>query len=110
MPEPIGRTELAMRQVQGADLDPRQLRTSSRIDGPAREGSSFSDVLNQTMGEVQRLQTEADNTIRQLVSGEIKDVTDAMVAVEKADVAFQTLMGVRNRIVAAYEEVMRTQI
>lgn len=110
MPEPIGRTELAMRQVKGADLDPRQLRTSSRVDSPVREGSSFSDVLTQSIGEVQRLQTEADNTIKQLVAGEIKDVSDAMIAVEKADVAFQTLMGVRNKIVAAYEEVMRTQI
>jgi flagellar hook-basal body complex protein FliE len=110
MPEPIGRTELAMRQVKGAELDPRQLRTSTRVESPSHEGGSFSEVLNQTIGEVQRLQTEADDTIRQLVAGEIKDVTDAMIAVEKADVAFQTLMGVRNKIVAAYEEVMRTQI
>jgi flagellar hook-basal body complex protein FliE len=44
------------------------------------------------------------------VSGEIKDVTDAMIAVEKADVAFQTMMAVRNKIVSAYEEIMRMQI
>ena len=59
---------------------------------------------------MQRLQDEADATIRQLVAGEIKDVTSAMVAIEKADVSFQTMMAVRNKIVAAYEEVMRMQV
>jgi flagellar hook-basal body complex protein FliE len=67
-------------------------------------------VLVEAIGEVQRLQTEADTTIKSLVAGEIKDVTDAMIAVEKADVAFQTMMAVRNRIVAAYEEIMRMQV
>jgi flagellar hook-basal body complex protein FliE len=71
---------------------------------------SFRDVLAQAVGEVQRLQTEADTTIKQLIAGEIKDVTQAMMAVEKADVAFQTLMGVRNKIVTAYEEIMRMQV
>ena len=74
------------------------------------EGKSFKDVLADTIGEVQRLQTEADTTIKQLVAGEIKDVTEAMVAVEKADVSFQTMMAVRNKIVAAYEEIMRMQV
>ena len=58
---------------------------------------------------MQRLQNEADMTIKQVVSGDC-DVTDAIVALEKADVAFQTMMTVRNKIVAAYEEIMRTQI
>ncbi len=72
--------------------------------------TSFGDVLKESIGEVQRLQDEADTTIRQLVAGEIKDVTDAMVAVQKADVAFQTMMVVRNKMVQAYEEVMRMQV
>ena len=74
------------------------------------DAPSFKDVLAGAVGEVQRLQNEADTAIRQLVSGEIKDVTEAMVAVEKADVSFQTMMAVRNKIVAAYEEVMRMQV
>jgi len=74
------------------------------------EGKSFQDVLSDAVGEVQRLQTEADTTIKQLVSGEIGDVTEAMVAVEKADVAFQTMMLVRSKMVAAYEEIMRMQV
>jgi flagellar hook-basal body complex protein FliE len=73
-------------------------------------GKSFKDVLTEAVGEVQRLQSEADTAIRQLVAGEVKDVTQTMVAVEKADVAFQTMMTVRNKMVAAYEEIMRMQV
>ncbi|MBI4557752.1 MAG: flagellar hook-basal body complex protein FliE [Candidatus Hydrogenedentes bacterium] len=105
MPEPI---EMVNNGVSRVGLDPRELRTHRPLAPP--EGKSFKEVLTDAIGEVQRLQTEADTTIRQLVAGEIKDVTQAMVAVEKADIAFQTMMAVRNRVVAAYEEIMRMQI
>lgn len=74
------------------------------------EGGSFQDVLAETVTEVQRLQSEADVAIKKLVSGEVKDVTEAMVAIEKADVSFQTMMAIRNKIVAAYEEIIRMQV
>lgn len=109
MAEPIDPARIAARRVYPEAVDPASLRKAQSVQ-PTAEGKSFSDVLTESIGEVQRLQDEADSTIRQLVAGEIQDVTEAMVAVEKADVAFQTLMGVRNKIVAAYEEVMRTQM
>jgi len=71
---------------------------------------SFKEFLAESIGEVKRLENQADTTIKQLVAGEIKDVTDAVMAVEKADMAFQTMMQVRNKMVAAYEEIMRMQI
>jgi len=93
---------------QRVPVDPRELRTAKPAVPP--QGKSFGDVLTDAIGEVQRLQSEADTTIKKLVAGEIKDVTEAMVAVEKADVAFQTMMVVRNKIVQAYEEIMRMQV
>ena len=95
-------------QPSKLDLDPRLPRVAAR---PASEGAkSFKDVLAESVGEVHRLQNEADTTIKKLVAGEINDVSDAIVAVEKADMAFQTMMAVRNKIVAAYEEIMRMQV
>ncbi len=89
-------------------VDPRTPRSASAPGSAA--GTSFKDVLADAVGEVERLQNDADTAIKQLVSGEVKDITDAMVAIEKADVSFQTMMAVRNKIVAAYEEVMRMQV
>ena len=94
--------------VQPTHVDPKQMQVA-RPTVPG-QGASFKDMLADAVGEVQRLQNEADTTIRKLVAGEITDVTETMVAVEKADVAFQTMMLVRNKIVSAYEEIMRTQI
>jgi flagellar hook-basal body complex protein FliE len=88
------------------NLDPREARPAQ---SPGEKGD-FKNLLTESMGEVQRLQNEADTAIKQVVSGEIRDVTDAMVAVEKADVAFQTMMQVRNKMVAAYEEIIRMQV
>jgi flagellar hook-basal body complex protein FliE len=89
------------------NVDPLQMRRYQPASAPS---ASFKDVLADAVGEVQRLQEEADTTIKELVAGEIKDVADAMVAVEKADVAFKTMMVVRNKIIAAYEEVTRMQV
>ncbi len=106
MTDPLNISE--MRPERASQADPRLLRQAP-APGTADE-KSFKDVLTESIGEVQRLQDEADTTIRKVVAGEIKDVTDAIVAVEKADVAFQTMMVVRNKMVQAYEEVMRMQI
>jgi flagellar hook-basal body complex protein FliE len=105
MSEPISIPPIGPSRIE---LDPRSLRVSQPAQAPS--GKSFSEIFSEAVGEVQRLQNEADTTIKQLVAGDIKDVTDAMIAVEKADVAFQTMMVVRNKVVAAYEEIMRMQV
>ncbi len=107
MDDPFRISEVAPRQGP-PQVDPRTPRSA-----PARrteEGQSFADVLSDTVSEVQRLQSEADLAIKKLVSGEVKDVTEAMVAIEKADVSFQTMMAIRNKIIAAYEEIIRMQV
>ena len=82
------------------------------IPPSARAGQrpSFKDLLVNSISEVQRLQTEADQTIRELVSGEVTDVSEALVALEKADIAFNTMMQIRNKIIEAYQEVIRMPV
>ena len=103
--DPLNSATLALR---AGDVSAGQMRPpATRLPEGTR---SFKEVLADSVTEVQRLQTEADTTIKQLVSGEITDVAEAMVAVEKADVAFQTMMTVRGRVMTAYEEIMRMQV
>jgi flagellar hook-basal body complex protein FliE len=89
------------------EINPAAAKPHAPVAEPAK---SFKDVLTEAVGEVQRLQNEADSTVKKLVSGEMNDITDAMVAVEKADIAFQSMTAVRNKIVVAYEEIMRMQV
>lgn len=96
-------------RIQPADVSAREMRPAR----PSRsvEGTrSFQETLAETVTEVQRLQTEADSTIKKLVAGEITDVSEALVQVQKADVAFRTMMTVRNKVMDAYQEIMRMQV
>ena len=78
---------------------------------PQGKGQSFSDALKSAIAEVGDMQNEADKKIQGLVTGD-KGVTphDAMIALQKADVAFQLMSAIRTKIVAAYQEVVRTQV
>jgi len=74
------------------------------------EGASFTDVLKDSIHKVNSLQNEADKAIEGLAKGEAKNIHDAMIAIEKANLSFNMMLQVRNKILAAYEEIMRTQI
>jgi len=68
---------------------------------------SFGDVLGNALNEVNQLKIEADEAINNLAVGKQKDIHQTMIDLEKADVAFQLLMQIRNKIITAYETVMR---
>jgi flagellar hook-basal body complex protein FliE len=70
---------------------------------------SFSDLLTRSLDDVNQLKVEADEAVENLVAGKQKDIHATMIALEKADVAFQLLMQVRNKIISAYETIMRMQ-
>ncbi len=75
------------------------------------QGSSFGDMLSDAMKEVNDLQNEANTNIEGLTLKK-EGITphSAMVALEKADVAFQLMNAIRGKIIRAYEEVIRTQV
>lgn len=77
---------------------------------PGGKGS-FADALTDAIRDVDSLQKEADTHIEGLLTGKEGVTThDAMIALEKADIAFQLMNSIRGKIVRAYEEVMRTQV
>ena len=76
---------------------------------PASEGGSFTDTLANAMGQVESLRSDAQQQVASLLSGNGGELHSTMIAVEKADVAFQLMMQMRNKIVSAYEEVARMQ-
>jgi flagellar hook-basal body complex protein FliE len=73
--------------------------------------TSFSEMFGNAIHEVEKLQTQANGQIQDMVLDK-GNVTphDAMIALEKADVAFQLMTQVRTKIINAYQEVMRTQV
>jgi flagellar hook-basal body complex protein FliE len=68
-------------------------------------GSSFSEMLKNSIDEVSRLQKDASQAVEDLATGKSEDVTGVMTAVEKSDLAFKTLLAIRSKLMDAYEEI-----
>ena len=71
-------------------------------------GSGFDEILKDAVGKISQVQKDAETAVRELSSG--GDVSSAIIAMEKADMTFQLMVEVRNRLLNAYEEIMRMQI
>jgi flagellar hook-basal body complex protein FliE len=76
----------------------------------AEKGASFGDMLQKSLSEVNRLQKAAGESVGAYASGDKASLQDTMIALEQADVSFRLLMQVRNRIVEAYQEILRMQV
>ncbi len=71
--------------------------------------SDFFQTLEGAMGKVQQMQSGADQQVAGMLQGDGQDLHSAMVAVEKADLTFQLMMQVRNKIVQAYQTISQMQ-
>ncbi|SRR5258708_30629561 len=90
-------------RILPAELDAASLHPASA------GGSGFRDVLHSALDDMQQLEGQAEAKVSGVLSGNGADVHTALIAVEKADLSFQLMMQVRNKIVAAYEEISRLQ-
>ena len=78
------------------------------LDSVLAEGG-FSGVLSNVLQQVNQLNGGAEQQIGSLLKGGNTDMSTVMIAVEKADVAFQLMMQVRNKIVSAYQDIEKMQ-
>ncbi len=76
---------------------------------PAGNSGGFGDVLKNAIGQASDLQGSAESQVSSLLQGGNADMSKVMISVEKADVAFQLMMQVRNKIVTAYQDIEKMQ-
>lgn len=76
----------------------------------ATEFKSFSDTLTAAIGKVNDLQKASDKAAQNLATGRTDNIADVMIATEKADIAFKVMVQVRNKIIDAYQEIMKMQV
>lgn len=101
-------------KVDSLSLSPVKLQNSIVNSNNSTETNEqnlkFSDVLSNALNDVNQLQIKANHSSVALAAGKIQDVSEAVIATEKATIALQLTMQVRNKIVDAYQEVMRMQV
>ena len=69
----------------------------------------FADLMTDAVSSVNNLETQARSTVSGLMSGTGVDVHTAMIATQKADMAFELALAVRNKAVQAYQQVIGMQ-
>ena len=86
---------------------PREITGGSATEAPA---SSFGGVVKEAITKVNELQTTADDLAARLASGDAVEIHQAMIAMQKASTALQFTVQVRNKVIEAYQEIMRMQV
>ena len=74
------------------------------------ETKSFGEFLSDSLKEVNTLKKQSEVANMKLAAGQVEDISEVVIAGEKASIALQLTMQVRNKMVEAYQEIMRMQV
>lgn len=88
------------------DLNP-QIKEMTAVEKPA---PSFANWLTDTVSATNQDLLTADNALRQLASGQAVSLHQTMLTLEQAKLSFQFLEQIRNRLMTAYQDILREQI
>lgn len=78
--------------------------------GPATPASGFHQILASAISHVSQSRTDADNAVANYLAGGNQELHSTILATQNASLNFELLLQVRNKVVSAYEEVMKMQI
>ena len=77
---------------------------------PASGGKDFGQVLKDSLGEVNALQHTSEKAMADIATGQVKDLHQASIAIDKAEMSMKLMLEVRNKAISAYKEILRTQM
>jgi flagellar hook-basal body complex protein FliE len=97
----------ALQQLASLNSD-TPVSTSAPVSSAG--GSSFENMLGGLVNDVAQKQAAASGTVTGLLSGQNVSLHQAMISMEEANVSFQMMVEVRNRLLDSYQELMRMQI
>ena len=99
-------------EIEALQMTPVKMQAESHLgeDKTAQTVPAFGEDLKNALGEVNTLQQESSEMSKALAAGQVEDISQVVVAAEKADIALQLTLAVRNKAVEAYQEIMRMQV
>jgi flagellar hook-basal body complex protein FliE len=83
--------------------------TTTSLVAPQETNGSFSKMLTSAIDKVDGLQSQAEQKVTNMLAGNGEDIHSATLSVEKASLAFDLMLQVRNKVVSAYQEISRLQ-
>ena len=97
-------------EIKNIGIEKIQSPINMGVQKDIGENKDFSEILNNALDNVNRLQLESEEYRNLLITGEIDNLHDVTIAQEKANIALQLTLSIRNKMVEAYREIMRMQI
>ena len=74
------------------------------------DGSGFADALKKSLDDVNEMQKSGEKAMSDLATGQVKDLHQAALAIDKAEISMKLMLEVRNKALNAYKEITRTQM
>lgn len=85
------------------------LSTSEKND-VTKSSDDFSKILQQSIAEINDSQVKGDRAMADIATGEVKDLHQAAIAINKAETSMKLMLEIRNKALSAYKEISKTQI
>ena len=103
--------EDAANEIKSASQQPDvEVSITEKTSGAPSVSKSFGETIKNAVSEISNLQNNADALIERVAVGDPVNVHEVMLAMQKASLAMQMTVQVRNKVVEAYQEIMRMQI
>lgn len=92
------------------EILPKELQSSVSAPKKSEGADSFADILKNALNETNELQISAEKASTDIATGQVKDLHQAALAIDKAETSMKLMLEVRNKAVSAYKEILRTQM
>jgi len=103
--------------IKNVHIDPVKIADNSDImklgslrGAAAHKAPPFSEILKDSVLKVNSLQLDADRMTERLSLGEIEDISEVSIAVEKAELALRLMVQIRDKLVDAYQQISRMSV
>ena len=99
-------------EIEALQMTPVRMHATSHLGETQQpeEVKGFADYLKDALKKVNALQHESDRQNALLAAGRVEDISQVVVAAQKAEMALQLTLQLRNRATSAYQEIMRMQV
>jgi len=85
-------------------------KANSTVNKTDSSNEDFSKILQQSIEEINDTQVRSDRAMADIATGEVKDLHQAAIAINKAEVSMKMMLEIRNKALSAYKEISKTQI
>ena len=100
---------MAIANIRGIGMPAAPAATDIARGGKV-SGPSFAESLEKAVKSVETAQVQRDDSISGMVTGQVTEAHDVMIAAEEAQLSFELMLEVRNKLLEGYNQIMQMQV